>query len=104
MPIRILFLSRHGRIVVSFWLALGNPFLGGRFGDTAVMSTTSVDARLGGTVQLDLTGQILDLGPIVHLQTWLLNENVVIMVDQSSRLFRLAEILLFTYEFFTNFA
>ena len=77
----------------------------GWFGDTAVLSDNFAKnvARLGGTVLLDLTGQILILGPIVHLQTVDLDENVVIIVDLSSRLFRIRFILLFTYEFFTNF-
>jgi hypothetical protein len=38
-------------------------------------------SKAGGTVQPDLTGQILILGPIVHLPTADLQQNVVIIAD-----------------------
>ena len=58
--------------------------------------------KANGTIVLDLTGHILILGPIVHLPTADLQQNVVIIVDKSSRLFRIRQILLFTYGFLSN--
>ena len=106
MPIRILFLSRHGRIVVSLWLALRNPS-GRWFGDTAVLSTAPDCGARWNVVLRDITASaachILILAPIVHLPTRELNQNVVIIVDQSSRLFRIFPIPLFTYGVSANF-